>query len=195
MDLNPRQFSQLRMFDVEPMVDSEGSIWKGEVEQPLFRQVTLRDNPTLSGMLRGDDRDPVEWDDQFKGGLVAELLKNVTQPRQYGGAMGRRIQQNLGFHWTHDEDYAKDWTYDHDEDDVEVVLEADHPGFEHTMSYANPDDKDLLEVTTGPEQYKDALAPEVPIRPGAPMNLRGAYFRGADEGDYRYVPFQQRSQA
>lgn len=92
---------------------------------------------------------------------VVDLHEGSKASPETGGA---------GIHWTHDLD-ATHWLSEGMT--KPVIYEAAHPGHEHVMSYDDPKDAKTLKDTTGfDKESAHRMTPaEVPIRPGAPLQI------------------------
>lgn len=87
-----------------------------------------------------------------------------------GGSKASPETGGIGIHWTHDIT-ATHWISEQME--KPVIHEAVHPGYEHVMTYDDPKDARILKETTGfDKESAHRMTPaEVPIRPGAPMQI------------------------
>lgn len=74
-----------------------------------------------------------------------------------------------GIHWTHDRSAVEQMAQD---DGPGAILTADHPGHEHVLDWENPADLPIMEREIGGYKYRENVFPEVPVRPGAPLNIR-----------------------
>lgn len=82
-----------------------------------------------------------------------------------------RPGNQYGIHWTHDVNEVEEMA----RDAAGFIVEADHPGYRHVMDWENVIDRPLMEQTIGGYEYRDKVFPEVPIRPGAPINVTSIY--------------------
>jgi hypothetical protein len=81
-----------------------------------------------------------------------------------------------GMHWTHD----RKWVEEQAKDEHGFIVTAEHPGYDHVMDWDNPKDRPVMEREIGSYEYRDAVLPEVPIRPGTAMNVRSVEHIDAD---------------
>lgn len=158
--LNPHQFGdQLTLFHAT-LNQPEAGVVRGHPQARLYRSMQVPNHHT----------DP------------HSILQYASRPGRDSG-----VQRSLGLHWQHDLTYAQDlastvhgenWGR-HGENGHAVILEADHPGFDHVVTHdtAKPGslDEKVINQTVGPKEENEMLLPEVHTRPGAPMVVRAVH--------------------
>ena len=171
--VNPHQFGdQGTLFDA-PLGQPEGGVFRGNQHARLYRAVAV----------------PEHVDTPEK------VLEHMSRVRGH-----QHTAQSLGLHWQHDLPTATDIGYDSANEwkngDRGVIVEADHPGYEHIMDLSHdhrqgpPEganapfskqtqqvrDYHTLHQTVGPHNMHDFMLPEVPVRHGAPMDVHAVHF-------------------
>ena len=139
----------------------------GDPSLPLYRQLDIRhDDPNFAGEVASAIR-------SGKTGKVANKL------------VGMATQGRLGSHWTHDIEQVRSYSdqSEHGDNVTSIILEAPHPGAEHVMSWDNPSDDKIMNQIVGGREYRNAVQPEVPIRPGTPMRINAVHSRGPVPSD------------
>lgn len=164
----------------------EAGITKGNPQLPIFRGLSVEHgNP-----LFDEDIDEGLGKSPHHDRVIADhLMGHLTAPQN-----DRGIGTNVGIHWTHDGEWAKDYAnhyhveYNHgSETHRPVVVEAYHPGLEHVMSWDNPGDHKALTQTVGDRKYDQQMLGEVPVRPGAPLHIRALHVMDST-GDFHRIP-------
>lgn len=139
-----------------------------QFEQPMLG--TMREDYPLmpeGGTTFGDETQPLYRAMQMPEDLIGSDQQIVE------GALTGLQGGRVGAHWTHDRAQAMDWAQGWG--DQGVVFEAEHPGREHIMDWEDPDDVGLMADTIVHPKYKNLATPEVPVRPGAELRLRGVH--------------------
>lgn len=145
MDLNPQQF-----------------------EQPMLG--TMREDYPLmpeGGTTFGDELQPL-----YRAMDMGEPLEGSDRDI-VAGALSRLQGGRVGAHWTHDLAQAQDWASGWG--DQGAVFEAEHPGRDNIMDWENPDDIGVMADTIVAPKYRNLATPEVPVRPGSEIRLRGVH--------------------
>lgn len=183
-DLNPHQFGDQGTLFHAPLGQPFSGVFKGNPHARIYRNI---------GMPSSVARDFRETGD------VGVITDHITRTTKDVG-----IDRSLGFHWQHDLSAAKEHTWgpgyarvvvEADHPGHEHVLNFDHdhesgPMEDHkgnviqSRPYSNAEralwtprmrDYHAMEATVGPHSMKDTVLPEVPIRPGAPLNVHAVH--------------------
>jgi hypothetical protein len=121
-----------------------------------------------------------DWDKGRKFDMPGEGMSGYSQGHPqarlyrvvdlHGGSKASSESGGVGLHWSHDLDTVKWWGSNMQKPHI---IEAAHPGYEHVMTYDDPKDAKTLHETTGfdKESSHKMMPAEVPIRPGAPMQI------------------------
>lgn len=201
VDLNPHQFGDQGVLFDAPLGQESTGVFKGNQHARLYRSLQIP-----------------EWHAE-KPQDVADF---VAQPRS-----DRGHETHLGIHWQHDLDVASDLAVTSNSNDwgrhgdhgVSVILEADHPGYEHVVDFTpepgggppegmkprafrsgaltgRQRDWALTNDTIGAHDLLDFMLPEVPVRPGAPMRVHAIHMENPHKaGEYIRHPLQFKGQA
>jgi hypothetical protein len=108
-----------------------------------------------------------------------------------GGSKASEESGGLGLHWSHDLDAVKWWGENMEKP---KIIEAAHPGYEHVMNYDK--DRETLTRTTGftEDRAHEMLPAEVPVRPGAPLQVMAVHHPVGQTG-WRRTPREHRGMA
>jgi hypothetical protein len=141
------------------------NVTPGNPSLPLYRYVHVNhDDPEIDRLMEEGSHEEA----------LHRMLPHIGGDRDPDWA-GHSLN-NLGIHWTHDPSLPRFMSQEdsHGGGSHGVILQADHPGVEHTMSWDDPRDAKLMHATVfgGPDA---GVHPEVAIRPNAPMNVNAAY--------------------
>lgn len=199
-DLNPHQFGdQLTLFHA-PLGQPESGTFNGNPHARLYRALHVPDHVTTP----------------------EAAFEHASQPhrdRGHSTRLGIHWQHDYAYAQDlADTAHSSDWG-GHGDDSHSVILEADHPGHEHVIdqtpvqgggppegiplnTYAHDrltgyqKDWALINDTVGPHNLNSAMLPEVPVRPGAPMQIHAVHFpHPTKSGEYVRVPFKARGLA
>lgn len=203
-NLNPHQFGdQLTLFNA-PLGQPETTTLKGNPHARLYRMVMVPNHLT----------DP------------KAVMEHVSQPgsdRGHSRSMGIHWQHDLDIatDLSHQADRDEWGGFGSGGNHHPVIVEADHPGHKHVVDFTptphgGPPEgvvggsprnnrltgykKDwaLIHDTVGPHDLGAAMLPEVPIRPGAPMQVHAVHFpdeESSTSGDFKRVPVKYKGQA
>lgn len=176
---------------IGPQFDPEGEPGfedKGQGYLWPYKMPTSGTTPGVEGLhlyrgitLAEDHTDPQK--------ALGEILNTPDKATPYGEDVGfKEPGSTLGRHWTHDQDWAKNFF-----GNSNVVLEADHPGRKHVLDWEK--DQKEASATVVHHDYIERSLPEVPIRAGSPMNIRAVHLYDESKGGWQRHPIEYRGKA
>ena len=223
--LSPEQFKdwgnrQLSLFPDLPSGQPDMGMTRGNPGMPLYRSVV-----TQTGVRELEHQDFDLNDAADRRMVASAILHRVNERRSDRGHATRlgihwQHEHDYASDLADNLDREHNSTSRRFHTHTPVIVEADHPGHEHVVGfdydhrqgppeevtkrgmYSSPSglgrearDWRVINDTVGPHNLLDAMQPEVPVRPGAPLTVRALHVRNPADDQWHRIPVNHRGEA